>query len=137
MRATLYSSSLARVALTSAARTNGTVNGTTVDLGVFGNDFRSVLFVVQTAAVTDGSHAFTVQDSPDGSAWAAVDAAYLQGSAPTVTSTNDDTLFEVGYIPGAKQYVRLSVVTSGATTGGVFGAVALLSGASSSPVARS
>jgi hypothetical protein len=137
MRSTLYTNSLVRVALTSATRTNGTVNGTTVDLGVFGNDFRSVLFVVQTGTVTDGSHAISVQDSPDGSAWAAVDAAQLQGTAPTITSTNDDTVLEVGYIPGTKQYVRLVAVTSGATTGGVFAAVAVLGEASSRPVARS
>jgi hypothetical protein len=137
MRSTLYTHSLVRVALTSAARTNGTVNGTTVDLGVFGNDFRSVLFAVQTGSITDGSHAISVQDSPDGSAWAAVDSAQLQGAAPTITSTNDDTVFEVGYIPGTKQYVRLVATTSGATTGGIFAAVAVLGGAASSPVARS
>ena len=137
MRATLYSHSLVRVALTSATRTNGAVNGTTVDLGVFGNDFRSVLFVVMTGTVTDGSHAITVQDSPDGSAWAAADAASVQGSLPTITGTNDDTVFEIGYIPGVKQYVRLVATTSGATTGGVFAAVAVLGGASSNPVARS
>lgn len=137
MRSTLYSHSLVRVALTSATRTNGTVNGTTVDLGVFGNDFRSVLFVVMTGTVTDGSHAITVQDSPDGSAWAAADSASVQGSLPTITGTNDDTVFEIGYIVGTKQYVRLVAATSGATTGGVFSAVAVLGGASSNPVARS
>jgi len=137
MRSTLYTNSLVRVALTSAARTNGSVNGTTVDLGVFGNDFRSVLFVVFTGTITDGSHAFSIQDSPDGSAWSAVDTASVQGTAPTVTGTGDDTVFEVGYIVGTKQFVRLVVTTSGATTGGVFGAVAVLGGASSNPVARS
>lgn len=137
MRRTLYSHSLARVALPSAARVNGTVNGTTVDLGVFGNDFRSVLFVIHTATVTDGSHAVTIQDSSDGSTWAAADAASIQGTAPTLTSSSDDTVFEVGYIPGTKQYVRLVVTTTSATTGGVFAAVAVLGGASASPVARS
>lgn len=137
MRSTLYSHSLVRVALTSATRTNGAVNGTTVDLGVFGNDFRTVLFVVQTGTVTDGTHAITVQDSPDGSAWAAVDAAYLQGALPTITGTDDDAVFQFGYIAGTKQFVRLVATTSSATTGGVFSAVAVLGAASSSPVARS
>lgn len=137
MRSTLYTNSLVRVALPSAARTNGTVNGTTVDLGVFGNDFKSVLFVVQTGTITDGSHAISVQDSPDGSAWAAVDTSQIQGTAPTIISTSDDTLFEVGYIPGTKQYVRIVATTSGATTGGVFAAVAVLGEPSSRPVARS
>lgn len=136
MRSTLYNHSLVRAALTSAARTNGTVNGTTVDLGVFGNDFRSVLFVVYTATITDGTHTISIQDSPDGSAWAAVDTAQVQGATPTITATGDDTVYEFGYIPGTRQYVRLVAVTSGATTGGVFGAVAVLGSASSSPVAR-
>lgn len=137
MRSTLYTNSLVRVALPSAARTNGTVNGTTVDLGVFGNDFRSVLFVVHTGTITDGTHAISVQDSPDGSAWAAAETAQLQGAALTITSTNDDTLFEVGYIAGTRQYVRLVATTSAATTGGVFAGFAVLGEASARPVARS
>lgn len=136
MRATLYNRCLSRTALPSAARTNGTANGTTVDTGIYGNDFRTVLFVVSTGTITDGSHAITVQDSNDGSSWATADAGNIQGSLPTVVAANDDTLFEFGYIP-AKQYVRLVVTTSGATTGGVFSAVAVLSEASNTPVARS
>lgn len=135
MRDTLYTDTLARVALTSATRVNGTVNGTTVDTGVFGNDFRSVMFVVLTGTITDGSHAITVQDSPDGSAWTTVDAALLQGSLPTITGANDDTVFEFGYVV-TRQYVRLVATTSAATTGGAFGAVALLSAGSIAPVAR-
>lgn len=136
MRRTLYSHCLTQQALTAAARTNGTVNGATVDLGVYGNDFRTVLFIVSTATVTDGSHAITMQDSPDGTNWTAVAAGKRQGSLPTIVAANDDTFFEFGYIVGTNQYVRLVVTTSGATTGGVFSAVAVLSGASSSPVAR-
>jgi hypothetical protein len=136
MRRTLYSHCLTQPALASAARTNGTVNGITVDLGVYGNDFRSALFIVTTGTVTDGSHAITIQDSPDGTNWTAVPAVKRQGSLPTIVAANDDALFEFGYIVGTNQYVRVVATTSGATTGGVFSAVAVLSGASSSPVAR-
>lgn len=137
MRRTLYNQCLTVAALPSGARTNGTVNGTTVDLGIYGNDFRTALFIVSTGTITDGSHAFKIQDSPDGTNWTDVPTARRQGTAPTVVAANDDTLFEVGYIVGTQQYVRLVVTTTGATTGGVFSAVAVLSGASSSPVARS
>lgn len=136
MRETLYNQALARLALTSGTRTNGTVNGTTVDTGVFGNDFRAVLFVVQTGTITDGSHAVTVQDSTDGSTWAAADSSLIQGSLPTIVGANDDSVFDFGYIAN-RQYVRLVVTTSGATTGGVFSAVAVLFDASQNPVARS
>lgn len=136
MRATLYTACLSRAALASAVRTNGTVNGITVDTGVFGNDFRTVLFVVTTGTVTDGSHAITLQDSDNGSAWGSVDPANIQGSLPTITGANDDAVYDFGYIV-AKQYVRLVATTSGATTGGAFSAVAVLGAASSAPVARS
>lgn len=137
MRNTLYTRCLTQQALTSAVRTNGTVNGTTVDLGVFGNDFRTVLFIVSTGTITDGSHAITMQDSPDGTNWTAVAAGFRQGSLPTIVAANDDALYEFGYIVGSNQYVRLVAATSGATSGGAFSAVAVCSEASHTPVARS
>lgn len=136
MRETLYTKGLARIALPSGVRTNGTVNGTSVDSGVFANDFRSVFFVVQTATITDGSHAVTLQDSADNSAWANVDASTLQGSLPTITSTDDDVIFQFGHLI-QRQYLRLVITTTGATTGGVYAAVAVLFDASVEPVARS
>ena len=77
---TLYDDTLVRAALPSAARTNGTANGATVDLGVFGNDFRTVMFVVSTGTITDGTHAVSLEDSPDGTTWTAVAAGRVQGS---------------------------------------------------------
>lgn len=136
MRDTLYTHSLSRLALTSAARTNGTVNGTTIDLGVYGNDFRTALFVITTGAITDGTHVVTLEHSSDNSNWSAVPAGRIQGTAPSVGSADDNVVFDVGYIVGTEQYVRLVVTTSGATTGGIFSAVAVLGQASSSPVAR-
>lgn len=137
MRRTLYTHTLSRVALPTALRTNAVVNGSTIDTGVFANDFKTVLFVVLTGTITDGSHAFTVQDSLDGSSWATADSSLIQGSLPTATGPDDDKVFEFGYIvSGARQYVRLVATTTGATTGGTFGAIAVLGGASVSPVAR-
>lgn len=133
---TLYSNTLVRRALAQAARTNGTANGITVDLGVFANDFRTAMFVITTGTITDGSHAITVEDSPDGTNWTAVEAARVQGSAPTIVAADDDTVFALGYIVGTAQYVRLVATTSGATTGGVFSAVAILGEGSNNPVAR-
>lgn len=137
MRSTLYTHALARLALPVALRANAVVNGPAIDAGVFGNDFRTLMFVVATGTITDGSHAFTVQDSLDGSSWANADSALIQGSLPTVTGPDDDKVFEFGYVvSGARQFVRLVATTTGATTGGTFGAVVLLGGASVSPVAR-
>lgn len=131
----LYSQTLTRIALTSAARINGTANGTTVDLGVFGNNCRTLMFCVTTATVTDGSHALTLEHSDNGSAWSAVDAGNVQGTLPTITGTNDDAVFEFGLKP-EKRYARIVATTSGATTGGIFSAVALMSHGGNNPVAR-
>lgn len=137
MRSSLYNRALTVAALPSAARTNAVVNGPTIDLGVFGNDFRGALFIVTSATITDGSHAITLQESADGSTgWTNVPASRRQGSLPTIVAANDDALFEFGYIAATQQYVRLVATTTGATTGGVFSAVAVLSDGSNSPAAR-
>lgn len=136
MANTIYGHALTRPALPLAARTNAVVNGTTVDLGVFGNDFRTALFIITTGTITDGSHAVTLQDSADGTSWTAVPPSKRQGALPTIADGNNDTVFEFGYIVGSNRYVRLVVTTTGATDGGEFSAVAVLSGGSTAPAAR-
>lgn len=124
MRTTLYNIARAKATLAIALRTNGTANGTTVDLHENKDASRSAMLIVQSGTITDGSHAITLQESDNGSAWSNVAAAELQGAAPTITATDDDLLYEVGYV-GSKRYLRAVAVTSGATTGGTFGAVLL------------
>lgn len=124
MRDSLYDSTVTRPALAIALRTNGSVNGITVDKMYQNNMFRAVMFSVITGTLTDGTITVTLQDSPDNSAWTAVDASYVQG-AITLASTADDSTAEMGYT-GPQRYVRVVAVTSGATTGGTFGAIAIL-----------
>lgn len=138
MRRTLYNTVVTRLAVPFANRVNGTVTGTTIDRTdpTGGADYTTVaLFVVTTGAVVDGSHAVAVQDSDDGSTWAAASAESLQGAVPTVGSTDDDKVYEIGYV-GTRRYVRVNVVTTGATSGGAFGAVALLTGSRRGTVTR-
>lgn len=136
---TLYNDTLARVALSPAARTNGTVNGVAVDMSVFNNDFRTVQFVVVTGAITDGTHAISVEESADGStAWGAVPAARVQGALPSIASADDDKVYQIGVIMGDKAFFRVVAVTSGVVgAGGIFGAVALAGGGSTFPPNRS
>ncbi|CBG71874.1 putative phage protein [Streptomyces scabiei 87.22] len=136
MRQSLYNVARAKATLAIALRTNGTVNGTTVDLHENKDASRSAMLVVQTGTITDGSHAIILQESDDNSAWGTVAAADLQGSAPTVVAADDDTLFELGY-KGSKRYLRASVTTSGATTGGTFGAVIVRAFPRRAPIAHS
>lgn len=138
-RETLYNKILTRLSLTVALRSaNATVNGTTVDRAdpTGGYDgFNSAMAVIVTGTITDGTHTVTIQDSDDGSTgWANAAAEYTQGSG-VITSTDDNVVFEIGYT-GPKRYLRLSVTTAGATTGGTFGGVVVLGDPSREPVQR-
>lgn len=134
---TLFTTITSRLALARAVRTNGTVNGTTLDLAELGNNFRTVMFTVTTDTITDGTHTVALQHSVDGTNWTAVPAERRQGSLPAIVAADDDKVFEFGYIVATERYVRIAVTTAGATTGGAYTALALLSGAGTSPPARS
>jgi len=139
MRTTVYNSVLVQQTVTAANRTNGTVNGTAIDLwsNTVGDQvFRSALAVVQTGTVTDGTHTVEVQESDDNSSFTAVADADLQGTEPAIGAANDNVVYEIGY-RGTKRYIRVTVVTSGATTGGTFGAVLVLGIPRRLPVAHS
>ncbi len=101
-----------------AALTNGTVNGASVDTKEFG----SATFLIDVGLFTDGSHVFSVEvanDDGTGSpgTFAAAPAANLNGSNPTVDDASDDEQqYTLGHI-GDARHVRVSVVTTGSTTG--------------------
>ncbi|MFB7421588.1 hypothetical protein ACFC1L_44385, partial [Streptomyces sp. NPDC056210] len=129
----------AKATLAIAART-ATANGTTVDRALSGASgtnewFSTAMLVVHTGAITDGTHAITVEVSDNGTDWAAAPAAHIQGSLPSVGSSNDDALYEVGYI-GPSRYLRAVTTVAGATTGGVYGATILLGFPSVLPISR-
>ncbi|MFE4649286.1 hypothetical protein [Streptomyces sp. NPDC056707] len=124
MRTSLYNLARAKATLATALRTNGAVNGTTVDLHENKDASRSAMLIVLSGTITDGSHAITLQESDNGSAWTTVAAADLQGTAPTIASTDSNLVYEVGYL-GAKRYLRAVATTTGATTGGTISALIL------------
>lgn len=126
MRRTTYNSvRVARAIGPAIIRTTGTITGVTVDRFVNDVYYKSVTFAVHTGTVTDGTHNVNVEESDNGSAWSAAAAGDLQGTAPAITATDDDKVFEVGYV-GAKRYVRINLVSAGTTTGGYVDAVAIL-----------
>lgn len=125
MNRTVYSTTQTFQHVTQAARTNGTVNGTTVDRMALAAGYQSMMFVIQTGTLTDGTATVVLQDSDDGSAWATAATADTQGTVPTIAATADNVIYEVGY-KGTKRYVRLSITSAGTTTGGIFGAVVVL-----------
>lgn len=111
--------------LAPAART-ATANGSAVSLAnVQGN-----MVVFSPGTITDGTHTPSVETSDDGSTgWAAAPAADLVGTLANLAS---NTPQKVSYI-GAKAYIRPKVTVAGATTGGVYGASAILSGKRKQP----
>jgi hypothetical protein len=106
-----------RALVAAGNRTNGTVNGDTIDT----RGLSRVAFAITPGTITDGTHAPKLQDSPDGTTWTDVAAANQAGAFGNLASNVDQS---VAYI-GGKRFVRLVVVTSGATTGGIFSGVAV------------
>ena len=136
---TLYSGTLTQRALPiTSIGINGNRYGAVIDTGMLGNDFREVLFVFNTGAITDGTHAVTVEESDDGSTgWADVPAYRVQGSLPSIVAADDFRVegLDFGVRP-TKQFLRLKVASSGVTSGGTIGAVAVLSSGSTAPPLR-
>lgn len=133
MTSLVYETTLVRRTISPAARANGTVNGVAVDRAASGGAEEAVV-VVLTGVITDGSHVVSVEDSDDGTTgWAAVPAGQLQGTVPTVVAANDDTIFEVG-VAASRRFLRASIATTGATTGGVIGSVIVLGDFRHTPV---
>lgn len=138
MRWTLYTHTLSVRALPiTSIGINGVRYGSVIDTGTFANDFRTVLVIPYTGAITDGTHAFGVQESDDGLTWTTVADSQIQGGLPSIGSADDfrHTNLDFGVIP-TKQYLRVSVTSTGVSSGGTIGATAVLAGASSSPAVR-
>lgn len=135
MRDSLQDDTAARMTINTGLRTNGTVNGSSVDMAGTGNSFRTAMLLVIAGAVTDGTHTFTLEESDTGtSGWTAVGSGDLQGALTAVVTGQANTVQRQSYI-GGKRYLRASVTTAGATTGGTTTAVILLHQGSGAAVA--
>ena len=130
----IYDYAVVRRTVAPAVRTNGTVNGTAVNLGAYGAE--SAIVAINAGTITDGSHAVSIQDSDDGSTgWANVAAGRLTATPPTLTSADSNTLVEIGVTP-AKAFLRVVIVTTGATTGGATSASVVVGDVGSTPVSH-
>jgi len=64
----VYNSVLALPALSQGAQTGNSAHvGSTVDTALFGNNFRSLQFVINAQTITDGVHTFSAQESAQSS----------------------------------------------------------------------
>lgn len=135
MKRSVYNHSRTLASLNPAAHT-ATTNGTSVDRLQGRVVYRSAMVIVQTGAITDGTHTITVEDSDDNSTFAAVADGFLQGTEPALGIADDNEIHEIGYT-GSKRYLRVVTTVSGATSGGIYGAVVVLGDPTKPPVAHS
>lgn len=114
----LLRDTLTATSLSPAARTNGTGTGTAVDL----RGYDAAMVVVSFGVCTDGTHTPSLQQSVDGTTYNACAAADLEGTfAGIIGTAGNNTIQQVGYI-GSQRFVRVLMVTTGATTGALSGA---------------
>lgn len=127
MRNDAYSNVAAVQAIVPAVKTVAG-DGVTIDRKGFGG----ILFVLNTGAVAgDGDFGAVVQESADGSTWAAADADDVLGAFPATLAAS--SAYRASYI-GKHRYVRLSLSKEGGTSIAA-GAVAVLTLPHLAPVA--
>lgn len=130
----LHNEATSRVGLNSAAiTTNTTTSGAIIDTA----HYESLEFYFLTGTITDGSYAVQIFHGNDSGL---SDAAQLTGEevlgSITIVAADDNVTRRIGYV-GKKRYVQLRVVSTGVTTGGTFGAVAVLGTPHHGPAAAS
>jgi hypothetical protein len=132
-----FSGTLAVKALATTTVDTEAVNGNAVDTGVYGNNFRDVLFIINSGTLADGTYAVTVEESDaSGSDYAAVDSRRLIGSLPAFDSASEDGVWKSFGVRPTKRYVRLVVTPTEGTAGGPFTATAVLGNGGDNPAAR-
>ncbi|WP_182422307.1 hypothetical protein [Aureimonas sp. ME7] len=91
-------------------------------------------FLVTTGNWTDGTHTVVLQESTDGTNWAAIAAANLSEAAPVVNAAGLANKSTTVVYNGDARYLRAQAVVSGSpATGAVVGVTVLLSRARNSP----
>ncbi len=98
--------------------------------GVDIRGFDSALAVIQSGALTDGTHTPKLQESDDNAAFSDVAATDLEGAFTAIVAS---AVQRVGY-KGGKRYIRVFVASNG-TTGAIYGASILRGGSHQAPVA--
>lgn len=97
---------------------------TTAGVAVDCQGFDSLEIVVRSSAWTDGAYAVNLTEcDTSGGSYTAAPATSVLGAGQSIGAAN--TIAKVGYI-GSKRFVKLSVVSTGVTTGAHVSAVAVL-----------
>lgn len=106
--------------------------GSSVDLA---NYFRASVVVHggPVAGIISESHALRLEESDDDVTFTTVSASDLNGSLPTITSASSvGTVTEVEYLGNAR-YLRVYASVTSPTSGAIYGATIIRSGARTNP----
>lgn len=114
----------AAVALNTQAITSDT---TTVGVIIDMKGKLAVDFAILAGTMTDGTYTAKLEegDAANLSDAADVPAARLLGSLPVILAAEDNTVQRVGFFK-LKRFVRLSLVSTGTTSGGTLGAIVVV-----------
>ncbi len=126
----MHSNVKEEVALTSQTiATDTTTYGADVDV----TGFESCEFILLSGTITDGAYAVSLVAGAAATPTTAVPAAEQLGDADFALA-DDDTAKRIGYI-GKEPIVRLKIVSTATSSGGVFAAVAVLGNPHHAPIA--
>lgn len=101
---------------------------TTVGAIIDTKGFESLDYSILSGVITDGAYTVVLEEGDDSglSDAAVVPAELVLDALPAFADTEDGVAKSVGSI-GKKRYQRLSIVSTGVTTGGLFSVAAVLS----------
>ena len=114
----------AAVALNTQAITSDTTTvGNIIDM----KGKLAVDFAILAGTMTDGTYTAKIEegDAANLSDAADVPASRLLGALPAIVAADDDSVERVGFIKN-KRFIRLSLVSTGTTSGGTLGALAIV-----------
>lgn len=115
-----------------AISSNTSVAGVSIDT----KGFESATFAIQSGTLTDGTYTPEVSESDDNITFTAVADDFLIGTEANavLVATDDNKVKTIGYV-GKKRYVKLTITSTGVTSGGTLGASVILGHPISAPVA--
>ena len=109
---------------TTAISSDTTTNGVILDTA----GYESILFVIQSGTLADGTYTPLIQEGDDSglSDAASVADADLTNTEASVAfaATDDNAVKSIAYV-GDKRYVRLNIVSASTSSGGTLSAVAV------------
>lgn len=115
-----------------AISTSNTVSGVSVDT----KGYESATFAIQSGTLTDGTYTPEILESDNNSTFTAVADDFLIGTEANAVfvATDDNKVKTIGYA-GKKRYVKITITSSGITSGGTLGATVILGHPKTAPVA--